>query len=122
MPGVTTGLVSESPQEEGDLHTAFAKFRKARLEAKARGIKATGARPCRDKERIAELREQFAERVLGYVGVPYGKKFCSEACGTSDDGCENCKGSKLFLDCCALVRYMVAAPSPMRLIRAYLSR
>ena len=103
MPGVTTGLVSESPQEEGDLQTAFAKFRKARLESKARGIKTAGVRPCRDKERIAELRAQFVERVMAYVGVPYGKKFCSTNC-ESDDGCENCKGSKLFLDCCALVR------------------
>lgn len=83
------------------LQSKFESFRNRRLISKkqALDLKQKSALKRTDKNSKQNLREKFIETAKKYYGTPYQKRFHKE-------GSEH-YNSKLFLDCCGLVRRVV---------------
>lgn len=84
-----------------NLQDQFSKFRDKRVHKNKEMIelKKQSALRRTDPDFKAKLRAKFVERARHYFGVPYAKKFHKEG--------SEMYNSKLFLDCCGLVRRIV---------------
>eukprot|EP01135_Chromosphaera_perkinsii_P011451 Nk52_evm27s2402 gene=Nk52_evmTU27s2402 len=92
------GAMEGSPKES--LQLAFQKFRRARMREirNQKLLEEKKALQC-SPERIANLRQEFLDRAIGYLGVPYAKRYHQPGSGYYN--------SPLFLDCCGLVRQVL---------------
>lgn len=83
----------------GNLQTAFEKFRKRKIDALKTAQPPKIVFERKSQEFRDYLRKKFVEQAKKYVGTPYAKRFLEPSHPQYN--------SKLFLDCCALVRQAV---------------
>ncbi|CAF1285684.1 unnamed protein product [Adineta steineri] len=99
-PSKTTALSNKTKTTDDNLQDAFRRFREQRMEEMRiqQRIESRKKKKIRrsNPQRMRRLRLKFVEQAKRYLGIPYAKKYFEP--GTSE------YESKLFLDCCGLVR------------------
>jgi cell wall-associated NlpC family hydrolase len=86
-----------SKDSNGNLQTAFSKFRTRKINEIKLAKFNKGEPLNRSQEYKDSLRKSFIESCMGYLGVPYSKRY-------KDEGADD---APLYLDCCGLVRRAV---------------